>query len=444
MKNSFSFLIALFILSSGCTQETGKLEDYMNAWASQEKFNGSVLVVHKGKLLLDKGYGYRNFDNNMNHDKNSIFQIGSITKQFTSALILKLQEEGKLKVTDKLSKYFPRYPKADSITIEHLLTHTSGIYSYTNDPVFMVAEVSKPADRNKMMGLFKDKPLEFSPGTKWNYSNSGYSLLGYIIEDVTKLTYDKAVRKYIFRPLQMNNSGFDYTNLKHPNKSVGYFRLTQDDKIEAPVVDSSVSFSAGAIYSTTGDLYKWHESLLQNKIISKASKEKAFTPVKNNYGYGWAMDTIAGKFAVGHSGGIHGFNSNMVSVPGDNTCIILLANVATPNLDKITRGLLAIIYNQPYELPREKIAMTMSEEELKQYTGVFELTPELVITISLENGKLMGKPEKQGALQLHPEKKDLFFIKEVEAEVRFQRNEKGIVEAMTLMQGGQQMTGRKR
>ena len=156
------------------------------------------------------------------------------------------------------------------------------------------------------------------------------------------------------------------------------------------------------------------------------------------------MDTIAGKFAVGHSGGIHGFNSNMVSVPGDNTCIILLANVATPNLDKITRGLLAIIYNQPYELPREKIAMTMSEDELKQYTGVFELTPELVITISLENGKLMGKPEKQGALQLHPEKKDLFFIKEVEAEVRFQRNEKGIVEAMTLMQGGQQMTGRKR
>ena len=166
MKNSFSFLIALFILSSGCTQETGKLEDYMNAWASQEKFNGSVLVVHKGKLLLDKGYGYRNFDNNMNHDKNSIFQIGSITKQFTSAVILKLQEEGKLKVTDKLSKYFPRFPKADSITIEHLLTHTSGIYSYTNDPVFMVAEVSKPADRNKMMGLFKDKPLEFSPGTK--------------------------------------------------------------------------------------------------------------------------------------------------------------------------------------------------------------------------------------------------------------------------------------
>ena len=162
--------------------------------------------------------------------KNSIFQIGSITKQFTATVILKLQEENKLKVTDKLSQYFPDYPKGDSITIEQLLTHTSGIYSYTSDHVFMQHEVSKPADRQKMMALFKDKPLQFSPGTKWEYSNSAYSLLGYIIEDVAKMPYEQAVRKYIFSPVKMDHSGFDFTHLANINKATGYFRLTNEKK----------------------------------------------------------------------------------------------------------------------------------------------------------------------------------------------------------------------
>ena len=444
MKKPLLFFIPIFLVTICFSQDAAKLDELMSAYSNQYKFNGSVLVSYKGKVLLDKGYGLRNAGDKTPNDQYSVFQLGSITKQFTSTVILKLQEEKKLNVADKLSKYFPDYPKGDSITIEHLLTHTSGIYSYTSDPVFMQNEVSKPANRQKMMALFKDKPLQFSPGTKWDYSNSAYSLLGYIIEDVAKMPYEKAVRRYIFTPLGMAHSGFDFTHLSSKDKATGYFRLTNEKNELAPIVDSSVSFSAGAIYSSTADLYKWYQSLQNNTIIKKESKEKAQTSVMNKYGYGWGIDTVAGKKTVGHSGGIHGFNTNMVSIPEDNTCVILLANVANSNLDKITKDIFSILYNMPYELPKEKTTISLSEEVLKQYTGVYELSKELVITISLEDGKLIGKPEGQGAIELHPEKEDLFFLKEIDAQLKFTRNEKKEVIEMTLLQAGKEMTGKKR
>jgi len=444
MKKSFLFIPCLFLFASCFTQDAGKLDELISTWSNQYKFNGTVLVSHKGKILLDKGYGLRNASDKTPNDQSSIFQIGSITKQFTAAVILKLQEEKKLNVADRLSKYFADYPKGDSITIEHLLTHTSGIYSYTSDPAFMQNEVTKPADRQKMMALFKDKPLKFSPGKEWDYSNSAYSLLGYIIEDVAKMPYEKAVRRYIFSPLGMTQSGFDFTHLSSKDKATGYFRLTKDKNEPAPIVDSSVSYSAGAIYSSTADLYKWHQSLQNNSIIKKASKEKAQTPVMNKYGYGWAIDTVAGKKTIGHGGGIHGFNTNMVSIPEDNTCVILLANAANPNLDKITRDIFAILYNMPYELPKEKIAITVPEEILKQYIGVYDVTTELIITVTVEDGKLMGKPEGQDQLELRPEKEDVFFVSEVEAEVRFTRNDKKEVTGITILQRGREMPGKKR
>ena len=202
MKKMLLIVFVFAILQSCSSQDVPdatKIEEVLDVYARQYKFNGSAIVVHKGKILLNKGYGFRNVADSSRNDANSIFQIGSITKQFTSAMILKLQEENKLNVKDKLSKYFPGYPQGDSITLAQLLAHTSGIYSYTNDPVFMENEVVKPSDRQRMMALFKDKPLDFPPGTKWNYSNSAYMLLGYIIEDLTGIPYEQAVRNYILR-----------------------------------------------------------------------------------------------------------------------------------------------------------------------------------------------------------------------------------------------------
>ena len=218
----------------------------------------------------------------------------------------------------------------------------------------MKNEMTKPATREKMLALFKDKPLDFSPGTRWNYSNSGYLLLGYIIEDVTKKTYQQAVRKYIFTPLQMTHSGFDFTDLKSNKKATGYFNLDEKENAAAPIVDSSVSFSAGAIYSTTGDLYLWHKALQKNMILSKEQQEMAYTPVKNNYGYGWGIDSIDGKRRVSHGGGIPGFVTNISRVPQDDICIILLSNASDPTLQDITGNIYAVLYGKPYEIPKEK------------------------------------------------------------------------------------------
>lgn len=444
MKKLFFILSTLLLVQISYSQDISKLEEILKAYSSQYKFNGTVLVAHKGKILLDKGYGYRNLKDSVKHDPNSIFQIGSVTKQFTATVIMKLQEKKKLSVNDKLSKYFPDYPKGDSITIRQLLSHTSGIFNYTNDREFMEKEVSNPATREKMLARFKDKPLDFSPGTKWSYSNSGYMLLGYIIEDVANMPWEKAVREYIFNKAGMEHSGFDFTHLQSPAKSTGYFQIKSDGNVPAPIVDSSVSFAAGSIYSTTGDLYKWFQALQANSIMKASSKAEAFTPVLERYGYGWGVDTIAGQVTIGHSGGIHGFVSNMVFIPGDSTVVILLNNFSSSQLGNITKSLLSVIYNQPYELPKEKTAISMSEEELKQYTGVFELSPALVVTVYLENGKLIGAPEGQEPLQLHPEKKDNFFLKEIEAKIRFNRNEKEEVVSMTLFQNGGEITGKKR
>ena len=444
MKKLNLVLIAVLAIQVSFGQDLSKMEEIMNLYTSQYKFNGTVLVAHKGKILLDRGYGYRIVKDSVKHDPGSVFQIGSVTKQFTAVVILKLQEENKLNVADKLSKYFPDYPKGDSITIHQLLSHTSGIFNYTNDAEFMNKEVTNPATREKMMARFKDKPLDFSPGTKWSYSNSGYMLLGYIIEDVAKMSWEKAVRKYIFNKAGMQQSGFDFAHLQHPGKSTGYFRIKADGNTPSPVVDSSVSYAAGSIFSTTGDLYKWFLALQADKLINSNSKEQAFTPVKNKYGYGWGMDTLDVKRTVGHSGGIHGFVSNMVFIPEDSSVVILLSNLSTPHLSAMTKHLFSVLYNLPYELPKEISAIPMTEEELKQYTGIFDLNADLVVKIYVENGKLIGAPEGQEPLQLHPEKKDHFFLKEIEAKIRFNRNERGEVESMTLFQNGSEITGKKR
>ncbi len=428
----------------GFGQQAGrKIDTLINAYAKLYKFNGSALVAKNGTILINKGYGYRNAADKVLNDKQSIFQLGSITKQFTSTVILKLQEEKKLSVSDKLSKYFPAYPKGDSITIQQLLTHTSGIYSYTSDEKFMANEITKPATREKMMALFKDKPLDFSPGTSWNYSNSGYSLLGYIIEDITKMTYEKAVRKYIFTPVRMAHSGFDFTHLKSDNKTVGYFNLNDKQSAPAPIVDSTVSFSAGAMYSTTGDLYLWHKALEHNTVLSKAQQEMAYTPVRNNYGYGWGIDSIEGKRRVGHGGGIPGFITNESRVPEDDIDIILLSNASDQSLEDITNSIYAILYNKQYELPKERTVIKLPEETLKQYEGEYEIRPDLHVIMTIKDGELLASPTGQSPKNLHAEKEDFFFEMEEDVQVEFTRNDKKEVDALILYQGGRQMQCKK-
>jgi len=442
MKKIFVLVAVLFVVHFSFAQ-VDKLDALIDAYAKLYKFNGSALVAKNGVILLNKGYGYRNATDKVANNEQTIFQLGSVTKQFTSAVILKLQEEKKLSVSDKLSKYFPGYPKGDSITIEQLLTHTSGIYNYTNDGKFMANEVTKPANREMMMALFKDKPLDFSPGTRWSYSNSGYSLLGYIIEAVTKKPYEQAVRKYIFTPLKMTHSGFDFTHLKSNEKAIGYFKLNDKEKVEAPIVDSSVSFSAGAIYSTISDLYLWHKALQKNSILSREQQEKAYTPVKNRYGYGWSIDSIEGKRRVSHGGGIHGFITTIARVPEDDICIVLLSNASNTTVGEISKSIFAILYGKEYELPKERTEIKLPEEKLKEYEGEYELNKDLHVVISLKDGALVATPSGQKTESLYAEKEDLLFVKSQDIQLEFTRNEKKEIDGFILHQGGAKIPCKK-
>lgn len=437
MKNIFILLIVLCSAGISRSQDlTAKLDTLLQAYTTLHKFNGVVLVAKHGTILLDKGYGYRNVANRVQHDKSSIFQIGSVTKQFTTAVILKLQTAGKLSVQDPISKYFPQFPRGDSITIENLMLHTSGIFNYTNDRQFMDNEVTKPATQAKMIALFRDKPASFSPGTSWQYSNSAYLLLGYIIESVTKKPYEQVVREYIFTPLKMTHSGFDFTHLQSPQKSTGYFAFNNRDTLPSPTVDSSVSFSAGAIYSTTEDMYRWHQALEKNKILTNAQQEKAYTPVKNHYGYGWTIDSLYGQRVVSHSGGIHGFTSNFSRMPADDVCIVLLSNTSSPELHTITRAIYAILYNKPYQVPEKRKSILLPEEKQKEYIGEYTINEKLQLSITLRSGELIATPTGQPTVILHPEKEDDFFVEEPDVQLHFTRNANQQVDGFILHQNG--------
>ncbi|RYY71709.1 MAG: serine hydrolase, partial [Chitinophagaceae bacterium] len=422
------------MLHCGAQNKGAQVDSLISAYSRLHKFNGSVLLAWHDSILLNKGYGYRNADSKTPNDANSIYQLGSITKQFTGAVILKLQSAKKLSVTDKLTKYFPSYPKGDSITIEQLLSHTSGIYNYTNERKFMENEVVVPKTREEMIALFKDKPLDFSPGKGWKYSNSAYSLLGYIIEIASGLPYEKAVRQYIFEPANMVNSGFDFTHLSNPNKTTGYFVLNNKETKEAPIVDSSISYAAGSIFSTTGDLFRWHKALQKNIVLSKAEQEIAYTPIKNKYGYGWVIDSSAGKRRVGHSGGIHGFVTNESRVPEDGLCIVLLSNASDRSLDEITKSIYAIMYNKDYVLPRERIAIRLPETALNDYVGEYEITPKLHVVITVKDGRLSAQPTGQTEKTLLAEKADAFFDQDDDIQVVFTRDKDGKVNAFELHQ----------
>src|SRR5690348_14997391 len=288
----FRRLAIALILASAClaqdkpqTEMVPRMEQIIQAYVPA-RFMGSVLVAQDGKVLLDKGYGFANLEWDVPNTPTTKFRLGSITKQFTAASILLLEERGKLKVEDPVKKYMPDAPAAwDKITIFHVLTHTSGIPSFTSFPDYESRE-AQAMTPEKLVEWFRDKPLEFEPGTKWNYSNSGYILLGYLIEKISGQPYSQFVQKNIFTPLGMKDSGYDSNKAIIPHRDSGYTPNEKGELQNAGYIDMTIPLSAGALYSTTLDLLKWEQSLFVGKLISASSLQKMITPFKSDYAFG--------------------------------------------------------------------------------------------------------------------------------------------------------------
>jgi CubicO group peptidase (beta-lactamase class C family) len=439
MKKIFAIvLVSLFAGSLHAQDSTrNKIDELLNAYQQLGKFNGSALVANKNGIILGKGYGFKNFGDSSLNEANAIFQIASATKQFTAVTILKLVELKKLALTDRLSGFYPEFPKGDSITIENLLTHTSGITDHFNDSDL---KPSTPVTEEIIQATVKKYGLDFSPGSDWHYSNKGYQLLGFIIEKVTGMTYFEAVRKYIFTPLKMNNSGFDFYHLKSEEKATGYW--SYPDPKSADIIDSTASFAAGSIYSTVGDLYRWHEGLQQYKIVSQAMMEKAYTPQKNKYGFGLFIDSSFNKRVISHSGDIFGFKSDIERVPEDGVCIVLLTNVEEPNIVFISKKILAIIYHGPFDLPA-KNKIKLSPEMLKPYTGSYEMRPGQQVALTLENGHLMATTDSKQ--ELYAQRENDFIVDDGtrQIEIQFEKNPAGQITGLYFYMGGQKIICKK-
>jgi CubicO group peptidase (beta-lactamase class C family) len=433
MKRTLSLLL-FGVIISGLHGQTPAQEvnELLKQYAKQNSFNGVVLVAQKGKILLEQGFGYRDMINKTLMDTGTIFQIGSITKQFTAVIILQLLEENKLSLASKLSDYIPDYPKGDSITIENLLTHTSGIYNYTSDASYITDSSSVPSSLEDLIGRFKNKSQIFSPGSQYQYSNSGYILLGAVIEKITGKSYFTVIRERIFKPLGMIHSGFDFLNLKNRQKAKGYFKSTGKALQSAPIIDSTKSYAAGSIYTTAGDLYRWDRALYNNVLVHQETLEKAFTPYKANYGYGWVIDSSFGKKVVMHEGSTPGFVSFIARVPADQTCIILLDNKSSPGLAKIAENIDAILNQQPYDFPKPRKIITVDTALLSQYVGQYKMSDAFMINISLENGQLMLQASGQQSNELFAERENFFFMKLQDLQVEFLRDPGGQVDHLIL------------
>src|SRR5687767_12607240 len=264
-----------------------KLDDYLVSAKNAYKLNGCVLVA-QGKITLQYANGWKNARTGERLQLDTRFPILSITKTMTATVVLKLQEAGKLSVRDKLSKYFPDFPNGNKITIHHLLTHTSGIHNYSDNIGTEDSLITNyPVAKDRIVDQIKSQPPDFAPGKRYSYNNSGYFLLGLIIEKVTGKPYETVVRELIFGPLGMTNSGFDFLNLADSLKAKGYEFLDSERTIPYKHYDSTFGYSAGSIYSTVVDMYKWAKAISSKQILTADSWKIAFTPKVRTYGYGW-------------------------------------------------------------------------------------------------------------------------------------------------------------
>jgi len=345
------------------------------------QFNGSALVAENGKVIYKGGFGLANVEWGIPNTPDTKFRLGSITKQFTATVILQLVEQGKIKLDGKLSDYLPEYRKdtGDKVTIHHLLTHTSGIPSYTNQPGFLENVSRNPYKVNEFVKKYASGDLEFEPGSKYSYNNSGYFLLGAIIERVTGKPYEQVLKQNIFDPAGMKNTGYDHHNTIILKRASGYTKTPVLSN--AAFLDMSIPYAAGSLYSTVEDLYLWDQALYTDKLLSAASKELMYKPFLQNYAYGWVVRNASFKQnnndiqVIAHDGGINGFTTTIVRFPKERNLIVILDNSSSEYLDRISESIAKILYNQPYDPPKMSIVAPLekliNEEGIQKAVAVY-------------------------------------------------------------------------
>ena len=415
------------------------MDQIVQSYVADHKFMGTALVARGDQVLFNRAYGSANLEWDIPNTPDTKFRLGSVTKQFTAASILLLEERGKLSVNDPLKKFMPDAPAAwDKVTIFHLLTHTSGVADFTSLPDYPKIEPFATTSE-KLVAIIRDKPNDFEPGAQWKYDNSGYVLLTYIIEKVTGDSYEKFVRENIFVPLGMKDSGYDSNSAIIPHRASGY--APGRGGIEnAGFIQMSVPQGAGALYSTTGDLLKWEQALFGGKVLTSASLAKMTTPFKNDYAFGLAIETTGGRKRISHGGGIEGFNTDLAYYPDDKLTVVVLANLNGPAAGDIAGKLAVIAHGESVTLPGERKEITLDSKVLTRYVGVYRMPGGGPMVVALDGSQLTTKLDGQPALAIFPQSETMFFLKVVDAQIEFPKDDgSGKASQLTLHQNGRDM-----
>jgi len=392
-----------------------------------------ALISSHGKIIYKKAFGMANLELNVPMQTTNVFRIGSITKQFTAIAILQLMEQGKLNLQDVITKFIPNYPlQGETITIEHLLTHTSGIRDFTSikDTVQRSKRDFTPTE---LINFFQNQPMRFAPGTRYEYSNSNYTLLGYIIEKITGKTYQQYLEANFFQPLGMTSSFYGNDTMIIKNRATGYTK--GEKQIEnSTAISMTQPFAAGSILSTVEDLFKWQQAVQLYKLVKKETLEKAFTRYtlangkETSYGYGWRFGFIQQSPSIGHGGLISGFKTMALYLPKEDVYVVVLSNCDCSSPENVTAKLAAVAIGKPYT-DKE---ITLTNSILQTYAGVYENEKGDQAIISVEDGKLYSKLGRNPKISIKAFKKDNFFFEDPFITMEFSGNKSGNINRLTI------------
>lgn len=393
----------------------------------------TALVSRNGQIIYKKAFGMANLELNTPMQVDNVFWIASIGKQFTAVAILQLMEQGKINLQDEITKFIPDYPtQGNEITIEHLLTHTSGIHNFSGmeDPEKKLALDCTPTE---VIDFFKNLPMRFAPGAEWEYSNSGYFLLGYIIEIITGKPYSEYLEENFFKPLGMTNSLYANDTRIIKNR-VGAYSLGDYGFENSKSRNITHVYSAGAIQSTVEDFYKWHQAVHTYKLVKKENLDKAFTRYKltdgreTDYGYGWKLGYVYDSPSIWHGGSIEGFGTTEIYLPKEEVFVAVFANCDCIYPKDIASRLAALTAGRPYEYEEIPVENTI----LKGYTGLFENKKGQQRIITVSENKLFSQLGRGPKSNLKAYQKDMFFFDhDAMFTIEFSRNTKGKIEKLT-------------
>jgi len=426
---------------SNAVSPTAGFDRVMKDAYPADKPGAAVIVVKDGKTLFRKAYGMADLELGVPLQPDMVFRLGSITKQFTATAILMLAEEGKLSVQDRIEKHLPGYPTHGyTITIEHLLTHTSGIQSYTGIPGWMTDRITAPMKPQEIIDGFKKEPMNFAPGERYLYNNSGYILLGAIIEKVSGKSYEAFVKERIFDPLGMTSSYYDSTERIIKRRTPGY---TGDAKapLNARYLSMTQPYAAGSLASTLDDLARWDQALAAGKVLKPESLSQAWKPFvlksgePTTYGYGWVKGSLRGRRSIEHGGGIFGFSTHALSLPDDKVYVAILCNSDSPAADPgfLARKLAAVAAGDPFP---EWTEVKLDQAVLDRYQGVYRVDANTTRTVTVADGRLYTQRSGGQRLSARASSQTEFFYDQSFTHLKFVVDASGRATEMLMYQDG--------